>query len=328
MPSRRFKNLQAAREKRKHSSTVDKVPEDSTMASAPEQNLNCESVDLVDGMSPMERKTLARGTPIKVFIGNKCISQVHRDLFVAASSKAGNLINSKDEVRLPDSCDEGSAGFILNWAKLAPVKNKVFTLRIQRNLGHAVRVYHVAQELGMVRYVENTMGFQYKAMISRYPSKDDLHVIETHAADTEDRFVKMVAARIAYLMRHYETPDGFKDMADYMAMVATFALIDQAVHITNAPWEQRQVAIQQANARRAEKKRQNKARKAPRNSRDNSRSHETQDQKRWTEREINELRAHLLTKVNKKLVWLTAEERDHALWFKYNRKDPAFAMVV
>jgi hypothetical protein len=287
-------------------------------ASTP-SHVETESFDMLH-LSPVQRKLLGQGGPIKVILKDKVVIGIQRDLFKAASSKASTLIDSKNPVHLSDACDEDSVNHIINWVNSTTVKNRIRELRLQRDPTKAMRFYHVAKELGMVKYIENTMHFHKSMIMKLIPNQEELATVEDLATGVDDRFVQMMASRIAYLVRHHELPEGY----DYMGMVATFPKIDEAVHTTNASWEQRQAAKQEAKARRAERKRQYHARQARRN----SHQHQYGQEQALNEREIADRRNNLLPKVNKKLISLTAEEREQALWFKNVRKDPAFFMAV
>jgi hypothetical protein len=218
MPSRRFKNLQAAREKKRMEESgqpmtpvVQPQPEAQMSASVEQVETvpvesNHDSANLMD-MSPIERKALAQGIQIKVFIGDKVINQVHRSLLVAASTKGAALIDSNNQVHLSTDCADAAAVHILDWLNSTTLKNKVFAPRIHRELSKAIHIYLAAEELGMVRYIEHNIRFFQKIIREQIPSEEDLKVVEELCFFTDDPFMNMMADRIAYLIRKKQLPD-------------------------------------------------------------------------------------------------------------------------
>lgn len=123
----------------------------STMVSVPSDHIK-ESASVLD-MSPIERKALAQGPLVKIFIDNKCVSNVRRNLLVAASTKGASFIDANDKIHLSSNCTEASVGYLVDWLNGVPTKNKIMKPRLHRDVFKAINAYHAAEELGMVMYV-------------------------------------------------------------------------------------------------------------------------------------------------------------------------------
>jgi flagellar biosynthesis component FlhA len=140
----------------------------------------------------------------------------------------------------------------------------------------------------------------------------------------------MVASRIAYLVRHRELPQGY----DYMGMIAGFPKVHQAYLTTNAAWiqqqaereAQHQAMRQEAKLRRQQRKEEHRL-YLEREARRQKAAEKAQTNRQIKKEEIAAKRAQLLPKLNAKIISLTAEEREWALYFKNVRKDADFCMV-
>lgn len=323
MPSRRFKNLQAAREKQRQemsqslpNSTMPEVQLASsvdTVRSTPPLDVQVEedvlgSADLIN-MPPVERKSLARGPTIKLVFDERVIAKVPRALFVAASCAADCIIDSKGEVSLPHYYDGHYLDclvHLIQWLNGVPHRNKLFPPRVSNDLAKAIATYHVAEQLRLIRYIENTM-FRMKMRIrEQIPSKHDLEVVEKLCIGSQDRFMHMIAGRIAYLIRKKQLK------ADYIEMLSTFPKIDKVVHQHNAVYEERQKRAAEGAAAAIRRKARRQAAVQSSESRA-GRSKQTRDA--------------LLAKINEKVLF-TAQDWKDAHYYKYTMKDPEFAKVA
>jgi hypothetical protein len=325
MTKRAHRNLMAARAKERgetigdHSNTPANhfAPESSTPPSAAGMGTesctdysNNESVDLME-MSAIDRKTLAQGGAVGIYIGKDFITDIQRKLLTATSTKYAELLEGKTDVVLSTECSQSAVSFILDWVNSSTIHNKMRSPRLHRDLDQAIAIRKAAEELGMLRYVQCIMTWHMKNIYHRIPSQDELALVEQRA---NDYFINLMAGRIAYLIRHNELPTDF----DYMTMVAQYPTIAAAIHVNNSRWEQRQ----EHEARRADSKRQYEERKARREA--NARARFKQETAMLNNKE---LRAHLLNKLSQKIRTLTAEERENALLFK-RHGDSAFNMEI
>jgi hypothetical protein len=306
-------------------------------------------------LSAIERKALATGPPVKFMVGEKVIAKIPRALFVATSSMGTARFDTNSEVHLSSGYDEASTdclAHLVHWLEGTTKHNKVHPLRAYRDLTKAIKLYHVAKDVGFMRYINNTMVFFKVTIRDCTPSKRDLEAVENLCTDSKDSFLNMFADRIAYLIRKKQVD------AEYLARVSTFPNVDKAVHEHNSDYEERQVRAANARAaaarrQRAKEYREHLERKARREAAEashlafldrqarreargqsgqcgqsyNKNSGNSVNQKQGNVRRRNQQTYNgLLAKVNQKVL-LTAEERDDAMYYKFSMKDPAFASV-
>jgi uncharacterized FlaG/YvyC family protein len=211
----------------------------------------------------------------------------------------------------------------MKWITNATRYNDIRELRFVYKLSEAIALKKAADELGMTKYIVNILNFHRKEIIKKVPTQDELTMVENSATDSTDVFVQMMAERIGFLVRH----DALHQDFDFMWMMDNAPKIHDAYRTCNAAWIDRQAAREEEarvkKEQRAEQRRKQKERKAHKLS-----DKQLQEQREARKKEVDKWRAHLLPKVNMKLISLTAEEREWALWFKNYKKDPAFSMVV
>jgi hypothetical protein len=275
-----------------------------------------ESVDLL-GLSCIERKQLAHGGRVDIYIGNTLVRQLHHNLVVATSSKGATLIDHNGQVHLRPGCSEAAVMHIINWIDDSTRHNHIQDLRLVRLLSDTIELYRAAKELGMIRYVLSIIDWHRRNIWKTVPSNTDIARVENAAADAHDIFVQIMGDRVAYLVRHNQLP-----VDDYMGMVQGFPKVYEAYLTLNAQWIQRR-------NERAQKKIQAKQERAKqRHLRKERQARQQREERLASERETAEIRAALLPKLNQKIISLTPQEREDALWFKEVCKDPAFAMVI
>ncbi|KAF2280237.1 uncharacterized protein EI97DRAFT_455147 [Westerdykella ornata] len=160
----------------------------------------------------------------------------------------------------------GSVQFLLKCLRNATKRNHIHPPRIHGDLESAIHLCDAADTLGLLHYVQNTISYHNNAIFRSIPSEAVVSMVEELATSdasnvARDKFVSMVAQRIAYLVRKNmltaEWPlDDTKDGSEkYLDMVSQYPTVKTAVDQINAPWTASQHARQTAEARRVERAR-------------------------------------------------------------------------
>jgi hypothetical protein len=263
---------------------------------------------------------------VRIHIRDTLIWTMPPRLLVAASTKGTTIINSNNEVHIPATCSREGAVHLLKWIDASTRYNQMRPFRYVHPLGDMIQLYHTAQELGMTAYLHGNLNWHRRAIMKGVPSQEDLQTVESLAATTAgERFVRIMADRIAFLVRHGQLPTG----VDYMGMLAGFPTVHAAYLEWNKDWIAAQPAREEAARRKQQRdehrrlKKENKRRPLTEAEIQNKR-----EKRIAKEHEITQLRASLLPKVNRKIIRLTAEEYADAVYFRDVRRDPVFSMVV
>ncbi|KAF2280239.1 uncharacterized protein EI97DRAFT_439289 [Westerdykella ornata] len=201
------------------------------------------SINLLE-MPAYQRKALAHGPTIKFVQGKTFLISLPVGLFFSASSNAAQLVSSNcaTEIKLPTSLSTSSLQLLLEWLKSCTMKNTIFAPRVQRDLVDALNIYHSAEALGLLPYIDNTLKYQKHRLFNTTPSEGVISTIENSALNggCDDHFLAILTERIAYIIRKDLLHADEKD--DYMTMIANHRTVYAVVQRINGPWMKRRAA--------------------------------------------------------------------------------------
>ncbi|KAF2746626.1 hypothetical protein M011DRAFT_526739 [Sporormia fimetaria CBS 119925] len=191
MPSRKFKTMQAARERARSESTQSTTGSESassnitsstSTSTTPTEPMahnfksGLSTAELLN-MSPVERKSLAQGGQVRINKDTEVIFEIPARLLMAASTNSGSLAKVSD-IDLPSHVDVESVQFLLRWLTSLTIKNKVHGLPLRWDIEAAMRLYTAADILGLTKHIENTVKYQHKMLYNVLPTAELLEKIK------------------------------------------------------------------------------------------------------------------------------------------------------
>ncbi|KAF2655168.1 hypothetical protein K491DRAFT_679127 [Lophiostoma macrostomum CBS 122681] len=236
MPSRAFKNLQAARAKKQaeqdaavgnsnggtkglaESSKVNAGGAGNIGAAPVDQKTELTTtnvtpqgpVDVVE-LSAIDRKVLGQGSKIRVFEGEKLVAELPRRLFCAASTKASELLDGTSDVILPIGTGQLDIAELLDWLRSITMRNHIDRFHSRRDMARDLGICKAARALGMDPYVSHIHRHYWHWIKTRIPNGGEAAIIESLGAD--DPFINCLGSRFAHLLRRNEVPNekGFRE---------------------------------------------------------------------------------------------------------------------
>lgn len=222
--------LAAAKEQKHAIMVVSNVP---VQSEPPATLTDPSSIDLL-GLGPIERKALAFGTSVKIYLDGEMIMRMPRLLFTATSSKPSALLNSDDEVHLPSYLNKSSVLSILEWITEATKVNVFRSFRFKGALAEAIQVNQAAEALGMTKYTARMYYSFRRDFFKIIPSCEELASAEILCHSRNDGFMDIIAGRIAYLIRNGQLSYD----EDYMINIASECpKVMAAVRRFNKKWQ-------------------------------------------------------------------------------------------
>jgi hypothetical protein len=256
-------------------------------------------------MSPVDRKALQQGPSVKIFAGSFFVTDVPRQLFLTASTKATELLNGTAEVRLPENVNKVAIDYLITWVKATTRMNTVLKPSMIHDMNHAIITCRVATMLGLGHYLRDIQDrYRKQIQFMNGMSAETMDLVEDGALDENDAFLFYVADRIAYLIHH-----GSDNIFEHG--VARYPKISAKVHEVNAQWEDNKRRV-------AEEVRRRYVLRAERRKKAMEEARLAREKKEAAER------TSLLQKLNSnKIVTLNREELDRREYYR-SRGDVAF----
>lgn len=148
-------------------------------------------------VNAFQRKSLATGPLITIFVDNESIATIQRGILNATSVLIHNLVNLKNELHLAANLDKSEVLRLLHWLDGATKANHIPRVSVHGDFVHTLRLYRAANALGLSQYIDKAYGRMNYQIRSKTPSEEELAEVD----GSPNNIITMVAGRIGYLIR-------------------------------------------------------------------------------------------------------------------------------